>query len=130
MMRLESDIIPILIACANGTINQIEAKWSDKVSLSVVMAANGYPGPYKKNSKIINLEQAGSENNIMIFHAGTKKVENTILATGGRVLNITSLSSTVTEAKNDAYTVLNQINWPQGFYRKDIGWRAVERENR
>ena len=130
MARLESDIVPILIACANGTINQVEAKWSDKVSLNVVMAANGYPGPYKKNSKIINLEQAGSANNIMIFHAGTKKNGHNILATGGRVLNITSLSNTVTEAKNDAYTALNQINWPEGFYRKDIGWRAVEHENK
>ena len=130
MARLESDIVPILIACANGTINQVEAKWSDKVSLNVVMAANGYPGPYKKNSKIINLEQAGSANNIMIFHAGTKKIGHNILATGGRVLNITSLSNTVTEAKNDAYTALNQINWPEGFYRKDIGWRAVEHENK
>mgnify|MGYP000731214015 FL=1 len=128
MMRLESDIVPALMACANGTIDQVSADWSDKVALNVVMAAKGYPGSYEKNTEIKNLEEAGSAQNIVIFHAGTKKEGEAIFATGGRVLNITSLSDTVTEAKNDAYEALDHINWPQGFCRRDIGWRAVERE--
>jgi len=128
MMRLESDIVPALMACANGTIDQVSADWSDKVALNVVMAAKGYPGSYEKNTEIKNLEEAGSAQNIVIFHAGTKKEGEAVLATGGRVLNITSLSDTVTEAKNDAYEALDHINWPQGFCRRDIGWRAVERE--
>jgi phosphoribosylamine---glycine ligase len=128
MMRLESDIIPILMACSDGTIDQVEAKWSDKTSLNVVMAASGYPGSYEKNTEIKNLDQAGAADNVMIFHAGTKKEGDSIFATGGRVLNITSLSNSVTDAKNDSYKALDQINWPQGFCRRDIGWRAVERE--
>ena len=128
MMRLESDIVPALMACANGTIDQVSADWSDKVALNVVMAAKGYPGSYEKNTEIKNLEEAGSAQNIVIFHAGTKKEGEAIFATGGRVLNVTALSDTVTEAKNDAYEALDHINWPQGFCRRDIGWRAVERE--
>ncbi|MEZ5758132.1 MAG: phosphoribosylamine--glycine ligase [Emcibacteraceae bacterium] len=130
MMRLESDIVPLLMACADGTLDQMSAKWSDKVSLNVVMAAKGYPGSYEKNTEIGNLQTAGSAENIMIFHAGTKKSGDKILATGGRVLNITSIANSVTEAKRDAYTALDQINWPEGFCRRDIGWRAVEREKK
>ena len=128
MMRLNSDIIPALMACANGTINQMTTEWSDKVALNVVMAANGYPGSYEKNTEIKNLDEAGTAKNIVIFHAGTKKEDDKILAIGGRVLNITSLSSSVSEAKNDAYEALDKIDWKQGFCRRDIGWRAVERE--
>ena len=128
MMRLTSDIVPALLACANGNVDQVPVTWSDNVALNVVMAANGYPGSYEKNTEIKNLDQAGRADNIVIFHAGTKKDEDTILATGGRVLNITALSSSVTEAKKDAYMAVDQIGWQQGFCRRDIGWRAVERE--
>ncbi|MBL4601442.1 MAG: phosphoribosylamine--glycine ligase [Emcibacteraceae bacterium] len=128
MMRLDSDIVPALMACANGTIDQMTTEWSDKVALNVVMAANGYPGSYEKNMEIKNLDEAGNAENIVIFHAGTKKEEGKILAVGGRVLNITSLSPSVSEAKNNAYEALDKINWKQGFCRRDIGWRAVERE--
>jgi len=128
MMRLNSDIVPALMACANGNIDQISVDWKDKTSMNVVMAANGYPGSYDKNTEIKNLDNAGSADNVMIFHAGTKKDGDQILATGGRVLNITSLSDNVTDAKNDAYAALDQINWPEGFCRRDIGWRAIERE--
>jgi len=130
MMRLKSDIVPLLMACADSTLDKISAEWSENVSLNVVMAANGYPGSYKKNTEIRNLDQAGAADNIMIFHAGTKKDGDRILATGGRVLNITSVAPSVTQAKNDAYNALDKIDWPDGFCRRDIGWRAVERENR
>lgn len=128
MMRLETDVVPALMACANGTLDQAKVSWSDKTAMNVVMAANGYPGSYKKNTVIKNLDEAGSADNVVIFHAGTKKEGNTILATGGRVLNITALSGSVIEAKNDAYAALDKINWPNGFCRRDIGWRAIERE--
>lgn len=129
MMRLKSDIVPALMACSKGNIDTIPVEWTKDVALSVVMAANGYPGSYEKNTEIKNLDEAGSANNIMIFHAGTKKEKNNIYAVGGRVLNVTALSSSVKEAQNDAYKALSKINWPQGFCRKDIGWRAIEREN-
>lgn len=129
MMRLQSDIVPILMACADGTLDQASADWSENVSLNVVMAALGYPGSYEKNTEIKNLNQAGAKENIVIFHAGTKKDGEKILATGGRVLNVTAIATSVTSAKNDAYQALDQINWPEGFCRRDIGWRAVEREN-
>lgn len=128
MVRLESDIVPVLMACANGNLSEISVQWSDKTAMNVVMAANGYPGSYEKNTVIDNLDEAGAAENVVIFHAGTKKEGSTILATGGRVLNITSLSDSVTEAKKDAYAALDKINWPDGFCRRDIGWRAIERE--
>ncbi len=129
MMRLTSDIVPALIACATGNVDKVPVTWSENVALNVVMAANGYPGSYQKNTEIRNLDQAGSADNIVIFHAGTKKDGNAILATGGRVLNITALSPTVSEAKKNAYKALDQIDWEHGFCRRDIGWRAVKREN-
>lgn len=128
MMRLSSDIVPALMACADGTLDQISIDWSEKTAMNIVMAAKGYPGSYEKNTKINNLDDAGSADNVTIFHAGTKKDGEQILATGGRVLNITSLSDSVTNAAKDAYAALDKIDWDQGFCRRDIGWRAIERE--
>lgn len=130
MMRLETDVVPALMACADGNVNQIDVQWSEMTALNVVMAANGYPGSYEKNTVIKNLEDAGSADNVMIFHAGTKKIDDQILATGGRVLNITALSPTVSSAKKDAYAAVDKINWVDGFCRRDIGWRAVSREEK
>lgn len=127
MMRLDCDILPALMACADGTLNKIDIKWKEKTAMNVVMAAKGYPGPYEKNTEIKNLEEAGSAENVMIFHAGTKKEGNQILATGGRVLNITALEGSVSEAKKTAYEALDKIEWPNGFCRRDIGWRAIQR---
>ena len=128
MMRLNSDIVPALMACSKGNVHKVETIWSEDTALNVVMAANGYPGSYDKNTEIKNLDQAGDADNVMIFHAGTKKESDSILAIGGRVLNITALSTTVKQAKDDAYTAINKINWPGGFFRRDIGWRAVDRD--
>ncbi|MBT5185666.1 MAG: phosphoribosylamine--glycine ligase [Kordiimonadaceae bacterium] len=127
MMRLKSDIVPALMACSIGNVHEVETDWSDDTALNVVMAANGYPGSYDKNTEINNLDQAGAAENVVIFHAGTKKENDSILAIGGRVLNITALSATVKQAKEDAYTAINKINWPGGFFRRDIGWRAIDR---
>ena len=128
MMRMESDLVELLMSCADGTLAGLESKWRDEVALSVVMAANGYPGDYAKGSEIGNLDGAQASEAVEIFHAGTKVEGDKVLATGGRVLNVTALGDSVSQAKDAAYQAVKKINWPGGFYRSDIGWRAVERE--
>lgn len=127
MMRLTSDILPALLATETGGVQNIKLEWSDNVALNVVMAAKGYPGDYEKGTEI-HLPPETDENTV-IFHAGTKKDGDNILSAGGRVLNITALAPTVRAARESAYATIDKINWPDGFYRSDIGWRAVERED-
>ncbi|MFB2565579.1 phosphoribosylamine--glycine ligase [Rhizobium sp. IMFF44] len=126
MMRLKSDLLPLLYACAKGTLDQVTAEWSDDPALTVVMASKGYPGSYAKNTPITALP-ADSEGE-KVFHAGTGLKNGTLVATGGRVLNITATGKTVSEAKERAYALAGKVKWDNGFYRNDIGWRAVERE--
>ncbi len=128
MMRMKSDIVPALIASVKGNVDKIDMQWHDKPALCVVMAANGYPNSYEKNTKISNLDQAAQGDDTYIFHAGTKRENGDILAIGGRVLNITAMGNNVSEAKDNAYGALDKIHWPEGFCRRDIGWRAVARE--
>ena len=128
MSRLDSDIIPLLEATANGTLAEHTASWDDKVALTVVMAANGYPSSYKKGTEILGLT-AAEATGAKIFHAGTKQEDGHVLATGGRVLNVTALGASVTEAQSKSYTAVDTIKWDDGFCRRDIGWRAVAREN-
>jgi len=128
MMRMKSDIVPLLIATAESKLNHHAIEWQDDAALTVVLAANGYPGTYSKGSKIDGLTEASLQQGVHIFHAGTKQEDGHILANGGRVLNVTALGENVTKAKEKAYTTLKQINWPEGFCRRDIGWRAVARE--
>jgi phosphoribosylamine--glycine ligase len=104
--------------------------WKEKTAMNVVMAAKGYPGAYEKNTEIKNLKEAESSDKVVIFHAGTKKEADRILATGGRVLNITALDDSVAEAKKTAYEALDKVDWPNGFCRRDIGWRALDREQK
>jgi phosphoribosylamine---glycine ligase len=127
MMRLKSDIVPALMACSTGDIDKMAIQWSDDMALNVVMATKGYPGKYQKNSEIRNIKEAESPENIMIFHAGTEKKQDKIYATGGRVLNVTAISADIITAKENAYAALDKIDWPEGFCRRDIGWRAAER---
>ena len=127
MMRLKSDLVELLHAAATGGLAGIEPDWRDEAALTVVMAAKGYPGAYDKGSAIAGLDALGSDD-VQVFHAGTKKDGDTILAAGGRVLNVTALGKTVTEAQARAYEAVDAIDWPQGFCRRDIGWRAVARE--
>lgn len=127
MMRLTSDIVPALEAVATGTLNSIKLEWSANPALTVVMAAKGYPGSYDKGTEIKGLDEAGSAENIQIFHAGTKLEDGKTLAIGGRVLNITGTGSTIAEAQKNAYQAINQIKWDEGFCRKDIGWRAIKK---
>ncbi|WP_247118511.1 phosphoribosylamine--glycine ligase [Kordiimonas marina] len=128
MTRMTSDLVPLLIAAAEGNLKGKMAEWSDDAALTVVMAAAGYPGSYKKGTEIKGLERATDTTGAYIFHAGTKREDGHLLATGGRVLNVTARGKTVTEAQEKAYETIKLVDWPEGFCRSDIGWRAVERE--
>ncbi|MGS4885315.1 phosphoribosylamine--glycine ligase [Roseibium sp. MB-4] len=128
MMRLKSDLLDLMIASADGTLDQSQADWHDDVALTVVMAAKGYPGAYEKGTEIKGLN-AISANEAEVFHAGTKSDGDKILANGGRVLNVTALGTSVKDAQEAAYKAVSKVDWPYGFCRSDIGWRAVAREN-
>lgn len=125
MMRLMSDILPALIATCDGVLAHVDLRWFDKTALTVVMATEGYPGAYDKGSEISGLDALRAMDDVQVFHAGTKRDGNRVLANGGRVLNITALGETPAAAQARAYEAVGQVDWPQGFYRKDIGWRAV-----
>ena len=128
MLRLKSDLLPALLACADGVLDRFDLRWSDDAALTVVMAANGYPGAPEVGSEIKGIEAAASVEGVEIFHAGTRRDGDRLLAHGGRVLNISACGVTVAEAQARAYEAAARIDWPGGFYRRDIGWRAVERE--
>ena len=125
MMRLKSDPLPALLAVADGDLGGITLDWHDDAALCVVMAAKGYPGAYAKGSEIRGLDQAGADPNVQIFHAGTKRDGARILADGGRVLGVTARGKDIAEAKARAYSAVDKIDWPGGFCRRDIGWRAL-----
>ncbi|MGY9001851.1 MAG: phosphoribosylamine--glycine ligase [Rhodospirillales bacterium] len=127
MMRLKSDLLEALVACAEGRLDKIKLDWYDEVALLVVMAANGYPGFYRKGSVIKGLDAANAVEDVIVFHSGTQSKDGNILATGGRVLGVTALGSTVAEAQKKAYQAVDLIDWPEGFCRRDIGWRAIQR---
>jgi phosphoribosylamine--glycine ligase len=126
MMRLKSDLLPILHASATGTLDQVTAEWSEDPALTVVLASKGYPGAYDKATPIAALPPAG--NGAKVFHAGTAMKDGQLVATGGRVLNATARGPSVAEAQAAAYGLVDAVNWENGFCRRDIGWRAIERE--
>ncbi|HEY8129213.1 MAG TPA: phosphoribosylamine--glycine ligase [Hyphomicrobium sp.] len=125
MMRLKSDLLAALLATADGVLSNFDLRWSDDAALTVVMAAKGYPGTPAKGSEIKNLDAASKTPDVEIFHAGTRRDGARLLADGGRVLNVTGRGRTVAEARDAAYAATAKIDWPGGFYRKDIGWRAL-----
>ena len=128
MPRLMSDLVPALIAARDGVLRNFDLRWYDEAALTVVMAAKGYPGNYAKGSAIEGLDAAAQIEGVQIFHAGTRAEGGRILANGGRVLNVCALGRTVADAQARAYAAVERIRWPEGFCRRDIGWRAVERE--
>jgi phosphoribosylamine--glycine ligase len=128
MLRLMSDLLPALIASRDGQLKSFDLRWYSDAALTVVMAAKGYPGDYKRGSVIAGLDAAGQVEGVEIFHAGTKADGGKITANGGRVLNVSARGKTVTEAQARAYQAIDRINWPEGFCRRDIGWQAVKRE--
>ena len=125
MMRLGAQALDAMLACAKGELNNYKLNWADDHALTIVYAAKGYPGTYEKGSKILGLDKISETTNIQVFHAGTKEEENNIIATGGRVLNITARGSSLKEAHRLAYETIEKIQWENGFYRNDIGWRAL-----
>jgi phosphoribosylamine--glycine ligase len=127
MMRLKSDVLPALMACKDGGLAHLDLRWHDAAAMTVVMAADGYPGSYEKGSVIGNLDGAGASDDVEIFHAGTARDGETITAIGGRVLNVTGMGPDVQAARDAAYGAVEKVDWPQGFYRRDIGWRALQK---
>ncbi len=124
MPRMETDLLPLLIACADGTLDQQQVRWKSDVALTVVLAAKGYPGDIKKGSLIKGLNRdlgAGVE----VFHAGTAKALGELVSNGGRVLNVTATAPTVKAAQTAAYAAIDKIDFADGFCRRDIGWRAI-----
>jgi phosphoribosylamine--glycine ligase len=128
MLRMMSDIVPAFLAACDGQLKNFDLRWYPEVALTVVMAANGYPGAYKKGSTIGGLDAAARIEGVEIFHAGTVSKDGQILASGGRVLNVCALGKDITEAQARAYQAVDRIQWPEGFCRRDIGWQAIEAE--
>ncbi len=125
MMRLGAQALDLLLACAEGRLADVRVSWAEDHALSVVMAAQGYPGPYRKGSAIKGLDLLPEDSFNMVFHAGTAERDGQITANGGRVLNITARGASLREARERAYAMVEGIDWPEGFCRRDIGWRAL-----
>src|SRR5690606_18034220 len=121
MMRLKDDLLPVLDAAARGGLEGAKLNWTDDVALTVVMAAKGYPEKPVTGTEIKNLAEAETSG-AKIFHAGTALKDGKLIATGGRVLNVTALGGTVASAKENAYAAVKKIDWDGGFYRTDIGF--------
>jgi phosphoribosylamine--glycine ligase len=129
LARLESDLLPALLAAGRGDLGGIELEWSPESAITVVLASKGYPGSYEKGSQIKGLDRASQNADCRVFHAGTRfGPDGAVLANGGRVLNVTALGRDIREACDSAYACVDLIDWPQGFCRRDIGWRALARE--
>ena len=124
--KLKTDLVEILKACCNKKLADIKIEWSNKKSLCVVLCSKGYPDTYQKNIIINNLENFTLDENNFIFHAGTKKENNKIYATGGRVLNFISLSNDFLQARNEVHQSIKKLNWNGGFYRRDIGFKVID----
>lgn len=126
--RLSSDLVEAFLAACDGRLSDVRLEWSDKAALTVVMASKGYPGAVEKGSVIRGIDKAEALEDVIVFHAGTRQKEEAVVANGGRVLNITAVGATIAEAQAKAYEAVDRIDWPEGFCRRDIGWRAVKRE--
>ena len=126
MLRLGAQALDLMHACAEGRLAEAQANWADDHALTVVMAANGYPGSYEKGTPIKGLDGLPEDSFNMVFHAGTAGKDGQIVATGGRVLNVTARGATLAEARDRAYAMVDGIDWPDGFCRRDIGWRALD----
>ena len=125
MMRLGGQILDLIIATCEKRLSEVRVIWANDHALTVVIAAHGYPNKYIKGSEILGSDNIEEDSTKMLFHAGTKKDGNNIISTGGRVLNVTARGSSLQEAKIIAYKMIKEIDWKDGFYRKDIGWRAL-----
>ena len=127
LMRLKSDIVPVLTACAEGKLAGHTLEWDDRPAVCVVMASGGYPGKYEKGIEIAGLDDAGAMEDTMVFHAGTKRRDGRVLTAGGRVLGVTALGDDIRQAIDRAYEACGRIGWRGVHYRRDIGYRALNR---
>ncbi|OUS06815.1 phosphoribosylamine--glycine ligase [Rhodobacterales bacterium 52_120_T64] len=125
MIRLGAQVLDVLLDCAEGNLADARVNWADDHALSIVYAAVGYPGAYEKSTEIAGLDGLSSGSSLHVFHAGTAAKDGKTLATGGRVLAITARGNNLKQAQDSAYKAIEKIDWPEGFYRKDIGWRAL-----
>ncbi|UZD89869.1 phosphoribosylamine--glycine ligase [Cognatishimia activa] len=125
MMRLGAQALDLMQAAAEGRLSEAQVNWADDHAMTVVMAANGYPGSYEKGTEIKGLKDIADDSMNVVFHAGTKADGEKTLATGGRVLNVTARGASLQEARDRAYAMVDAVDWPGGFFRKDIGWRAL-----
>ena len=130
MLRLKSDLLAAMLATVDGVLKTFDLRWHEDAALTVVMASRGYPGAYPQGTEIRGLEQAEAVQGVEVFHAGTAREGARLIATGGRVLSVTARAKTVSEAHRRAYAAVAKIDWPAGFYRTDIGWREMQREQR
>ena len=127
MMRLETDLLEVIDCLTQNKLNNLKIKWNKNSCITIVLCAKGYPNNYIKNSEIKNLSSIISDKNNQIFHAGTYKKNNKIFSNGGRVLNITSVAENLSKARDQSLMNLKKINWTNGFFRKDIGWKAIKK---
>ena len=127
--RLKTDLLSLIVNCCRNKLSESIVEWNKNYALTIVMASEGYPGSYKKNQLITGIDSAEKNPNTTIFHAGTKKSGNSIMTNGGRVLSVTCFGKTVKEANLNAINAIKLIKWDNSYYRSDIGWRAIEREN-
>ena len=125
--RLMSDLLPALIAARDGELGHFDLRWHDRTALCVVLASKGYPGNYLKGSEIRGFDAVAGQPDVILFHAGTARQNGRLIATGGRVLNVVGLGDDVSQARDRAYAAIDRIDWPEGFCRRDIGWRALKR---
>ncbi|MEM7423576.1 MAG: phosphoribosylamine--glycine ligase [Pseudomonadota bacterium] len=126
MLRLDSDLLPALAACADGNLDGIELEWTADPALTVVLASSGYPGGYDKGQIIGGLDGAGSVEGVTVFHAGTAMRDGEIVSAGGRVLGVTARGASMQDARDRAYAAIDRIEWPGGIFRRDIAWRAID----
>ena len=127
MARWDSDVLAALDAAAEGQLADIKLSWKEDTAMVVVMAANGYPGPYVNGTEIKRLDEANQLDGVTVLHSGTTADGHRILAAGGRVLGVTALGESISAAQTRAYEAVDMVDWPGGFCRRDIGWRAIER---
>ena len=127
MPLLDGDLADIMLACATGTLDEVEVAWHDKAAVCVVMASGGYPGKYENGKEITGLAEANADEATVVFHAGTKAVDGKIVTAGGRVLGVTSVDKNIRDARDRAYAAVEKVKFDQVFYRKDIAWRALKR---
>ncbi len=125
MMRLGAQAMDLMHAAAEGRLAETRVNWADDHAITVVMAAKGYPGSYEKGTVINGLGDLAEDSSNMVFHAGTKAADGKVQASGGRVLNVTARGETLQDARDRAYDMVEGVDWPEGFFRRDIGWRAL-----